>query len=317
MRARSLGLLFLIGIFSACANSTAVPPTPNTIPPTLAAPAPSAPPPPRTLARTEKIPVVQLTVPPVTNAHPGAHVAITARVEPMILETGRTASGATFTSLTRWENARITEMQFCIETKRPCVPTGEWIPFQGEWQTTIDVEWLGERTYWLGAQFRDASGKIIRGYNPANPPTQLESGATNIVIHSTMDARTPMAAQPAFVQTAIAATRVAYPVTGSLVLQNGMCCAGGKVGTAIEINAAFDASSPNSNVTHMRLLNHCGAQNEMNTAPWEPFVKQKTFPYQISVPNWVGWYLAVQYRDANGDLSPIYCEDISIEGMTR
>lgn len=315
MRARSLTLLFLSVILAACANATAVPPTQNPLS-TITAPSSStAPPPPPTIARTEQIPVVQLTIPPVTDAHPGAQVTLTVRAEPMLLETGLTASGATFTSLTRWENAGITAMQFCVEIKKPCAPTGEWIPFQPEWQTTIDVDWLGERTYWLGAQFRDANGKIIRSYNPSNPPSQLESGATQIIIHSTIDARTPMAAQPAFAQTAVAATRAAYPVTGSLVLQNGMCCAGGKVGTVIEITAAFDATSPETNVTQMRLLNHCGAQSEMNTAPWEPFVKQKTFPYKITVPNWVGWYLAVQYRDANGNLSPIYCEDISIEGM--
>ena len=28
----------------------------------------------------------------------------------------------------------------------------------------------------------------------------------------------------------------------------------------------------------------------------------------------VGWYIAVQYRDASGNLSPVYCDDISVEG---
>lgn len=316
MRVRSLTLLCLSVILAACANATAIPPTQNSFP-TISAPSSStAPPPLPTIARTETVPVVQMTISPVTDAHPGAQVTINVRAEPMLLETGLTASGATFTSLTRWENANITAMQFCIEIKKPCAPTGEWIPFQSEWQTTLDVDWLGERAFWLGAQFRDANGKIIHGYNPSNPPSQLESGASQIVIHSTIDTRTPMAVQPAFAQTAVAATRVAYPVSGSLVLQNGLCCAGGKVGTVVEIVAAFDATSPHTNVTQMRLLNHCGTQSEMNTAPWELFVKQKTFSYKITVPNWVGWYLAVQYRDANGNLSPIYCADISIEGIS-
>jgi len=65
----------------------------------------------------------------------------------------------------------------------------------------------------------------------------------------------------------------------------------------------------------MRLLNHCGTLDEMNGARWEPFVKQKTFSYQIIGMNWVGWSLATQYRDANGHLSPVYCDDISVEGM--
>lgn len=306
MRARIFYLFVLTAILAACANPTAVPVTPLAAPSTIP-----------TVARTEQIPVVQLTILPVTDAHPGTQVTVTARAEPMILETGLTPSGATYTGLTRWEDAGIVEMRFCVEIQKPCTPDGEWSAFQSEWHTTVNVDWMDERTFWVSAQFRDPSGKIIPAYNPSNPPNQIESGATRLVIHSVIDERTPMAAQPAFVQTAVAATRVAYPVSGSLVLQNGLCCAGGKVGTTIEINAAFDATSPNTDVTQMRLLNHCGAQSEMNTAPWEPFTKQKIFPYQISVPNWVGWYLAVQYRDASGNLSPIYCEDISIEGMSR
>jgi hypothetical protein len=30
--------------------------------------------------------------------------------------------------------------------------------------------------------------------------------------------------------------------------------------------------------------------------------------------NWTGFYVSVQYRDAEGNLSPVVCDDISIEG---
>ncbi len=303
MRARLFLFLCLVAILSACVNPITAPVIPS--------PAPTTSP---SRARGEKIPVAKLSIAPVTDAQPGNRVSVTARVEPMILETGLTPSGATFVSLTKWENANLTQMRFCIELARACAPEGEWHAFQAEWQTTFDVDWLGERVFWLGAQFRDANGQPIRAYisSSARPD---ESASTPIVINSAIDERTPMAAQPAFAQTAVAATRRAYPVSGALVLQNGLCCAGGKVGTTIEIDAAFEASSPYTTVTQMRWLERCGSQTEMNTAPWTPFVKQKIFRYPITTANWVGWTLAVQYRDANGNLSPIYCADISIEGM--
>lgn len=288
----------------ACANAT----------PLVNSPTPIASPVQAT-ATAPKIPVVRLTVPAVTDTAPGTRADVALRFEPMYLETGQTTSGATYTSLTPWENAGIAEMRVCAEIEQQCQPGGAWLDYNPEFRLEFDTDWIGERAVWVGAQFRDGSGNVIRAYNPSNPPDQNEYGASTIVMNSAVDERTPMPAQPAFVQTAVSATRAAYPVTGSLVLRQGLCCAGGKVGTTIEIDAAFDASGPNTTVTQMRLLHHCGTQTEMNTAPWESFIEHKTFPYKISASNWVGWYLAVQYRDANGNLSPIYCEDISIEGM--
>lgn len=307
MRARFFYVtLFWLAIVSACARAAPLPitPLPNTSPvPTM----PTAP----------KIPVVQLTVPAVVDTAPGTHASVSLQFEPMYLETGKTTSGATYTSLTRREDANLSQMRLCFEIEHECEPGGEWLDYKSEWKFQFDTDWMGERAVWVGAQFRDSAGNAIRAYNPSGPPDQNEFGAAKIVLNSSVDERTPMPAQPAFVQTAVASTRIAYPVTGSLVLQQGLCCAGGKVGTTIEIDAAFDASSPNTTVTQMRLMNHCGTQTEMKTAPWEPFVKHKIFPYTVTASNWVGWYLAVQYRDASGNLSPIYCEDISIEGMPQ
>ena len=309
MRAQLLFLLLISAIFSACGISTR---TPQNIP--LTTPNPTAVP----LTETaQKIPVVQFIVPTVLDTTPGAPITITMQFAPMYLEIGTTPGGASYTSMTSWENANITEMRVCMEIEKQCASNGAWMNYQPEWNFEFNTDWLGERRIWVAAQFRDGAGNNIRAYNLSGTPMQNEFGATEIYIRSTLDERTPISAQPAFVQTAVAATRAAYPVTGSLVLQNGMCCAGGKLGTKIEITADFDAASPNTAVTQMRLMHHCGKQSEMNTMPWEPFVKQKIFPYTISAPNWIGWYLAVQYRDANGNLSPIYCDDLSIEGMPK
>ena len=48
-------------------------------------------------------------------------------------------------------------------------------------------------------------------------------------------------------------------------------------------------------------------------APWEPFQEAKSYPANLII-NWVGWWINVQYRDAAGNLSPVYCDDISLEG---
>jgi hypothetical protein len=31
--------------------------------------------------------------------------------------------------------------------------------------------------------------------------------------------------------------------------------------------------------------------------------------------NWTGFYVSVQYRDADGNLSPVYDDDVSVEGQ--
>jgi hypothetical protein len=84
----------------------------------------------------------------------------------------------------------------------------------------------------------------------------------------------------------------------------------------IDIDASFEAFSPNGEVTEMRTLsgNREFSSSEMEAASWEPFSSQKTF--SINVPlNWSTFYVYVQYRDTNGNLSPITFDDISVEGQ--
>jgi hypothetical protein len=105
-------------------------------------------------------------------------------------------------------------------------------------------------------------------------------------------------------------------VSGSIVLEEGRCCAGGVVGQVIQIGVEFQASSPEADITEMRV--RPGSQfydeQEMQAAPWEPYRNQEQFPVPVVI-NWVGFYISVQYRDALGNLSPVYHDDISIEGQ--
>jgi hypothetical protein len=56
------------------------------------------------------------------------------------------------------------------------------------------------------------------------------------------------------------------------------------------------------------------SEYEMTQAQWEPFVRHRSFP--VAVPaNWTGFYVSVQFRDTRGNISPVYTDDISVEGM--
>jgi hypothetical protein len=109
-------------------------------------------------------------------------------------------------------------------------------------------------------------------------------------------------------------------VTGSVLLEDGRCCVGGLEGSTVNIKAVFEARSPFGEVTDMRVANgggQCLTEGEMSAVPWEPFTAEKTYQFAGIPINWVGYYVSVQYRDAQGNLSPVYCDDISVEGMPR
>jgi hypothetical protein len=110
----------------------------------------------------------------------------------------------------------------------------------------------------------------------------------------------------------------AASVTGSVLLQNGACCVGGPVGTTVNINAAFSAASTAGTVTEMRVARQTCTTTitpDLSAVAWEPFVASKTFPTAINALNWTSSYVNVQYRDAAGNVSPVYCDDIQVEGM--
>ncbi len=108
-----------------------------------------------------------------------------------------------------------------------------------------------------------------------------------------------------------------YPVAGSVIIEDGRCCAGGTAGETIELTARFEASSPFDEITHMRVHSGSGPQRAdqiPGTSAWEPFTESRTFTVEVSL-NWVGFFVTAQFRDAAGNLSPVAWDDISIEGM--
>ncbi|HEY71508.1 MAG TPA: hypothetical protein G4O08_13100 [Anaerolineae bacterium] len=106
------------------------------------------------------------------------------------------------------------------------------------------------------------------------------------------------------------------PVHGVVTIEGGRCCVGGVAGDSIQVGVDFRAASPIAEVVEMRVRTGSMPFNEreMAQADWEPFASHRRFPVEVVI-NWVGFYVSVQYRDAQGNLSPIYFDDISVEGM--
>ena len=104
-------------------------------------------------------------------------------------------------------------------------------------------------------------------------------------------------------------------IQGSVEWEAGRCCAGGVAGETIQLQADFKAESASGVVQDMRAATGgmCFDETELETVGWEPFVLSKEYPVQVAL-NWIGYYISVQYRDDQGILSPVYCDDISVEG---
>jgi len=112
------------------------------------------------------------------------------------------------------------------------------------------------------------------------------------------------------------AQAISNQVKGSVVIENGLCCVGGDAGETIQVSATFQASSPTGTVTEMRVLsgNRPFTASDMEGATWEPFSTQKTFPVEVAL-NWSSFYVYVQYRDSNGNVSALLHDDIAVEGQ--
>jgi len=106
------------------------------------------------------------------------------------------------------------------------------------------------------------------------------------------------------------------PITGSVLLEEGRCCVMGLVGNTVEVQAAFAATSPFAEVSEMRVLARATPANLEDFADvgWEQFQPSKTF-LAVAAMNWLGFYVSVQYRDSLGHLSPVFVDDVSIEGF--
>jgi hypothetical protein len=104
-------------------------------------------------------------------------------------------------------------------------------------------------------------------------------------------------------------------VSGTVLVEDGNSAMGGIAGDTIDATVTFTAESTAGEVTEMRVKIGC-YQEALNDAVWEPFVSQKSYPVHV-ILNWTGWGVSVQYRDTAGNVSPTYCDDISVEGMPK
>lgn len=151
----------------------------------------------------------------------------------------------------------------------------------------------------------------------------IEAMATQLAYLSTQNAQ--YGTQISYLATRAPALRTAAPnlspttpplIVGDVLIEEGNCCIGAIAGESIEMHVRFTAFGTEASVTEMRYsTGHYGSLDaDFNAAPWLPFVEQKSFLYPVPI-NWTGFYVRVQYRDLLGNLSPIYTDDISVEGM--
>jgi hypothetical protein len=248
-----------------------------------------------------------------TQVRTGTPASVVARFEPVQFRLLRRSDGSiSGTNSSPWDPHTVAEMQVCTSLDDPCELTGEWVSFASDQEYAVDVDWVGPRSFWVVAQFRDAAGTLIPsvGKSYQGPEDRVQD---SIELIGVPDKAIPLPAQPPVVQTAVVATHEAFPVRGSVEIEGGQCCVGGTEGDTIDVRAAFEASGPTAKVTEMRVSKGCPTEDEMADVPWEPFVSERTYPVQVFI-NWTGFDIGVQYRDAQGNLSPVYCDDIAVEG---
>ncbi|MDY6874835.1 MAG: hypothetical protein SWK90_01330 [Chloroflexota bacterium] len=246
----------------------------------------------------------------------GKPASVVAHFKPVVFHWSRRSDGYIGdTGWSSWDSHTVAEMQMCVSLDEPCQLTGKWLPFSSNQEFTVDVDWIGPRSFWVVAQFRDADGRVIPsvGESRQEPEDHIQD---EVEIIGTLDEATPITAQPPAVQTAVATTREAFPVRGSVEIEDGICCVGGTEGDVIDVGVTFEASSPFAEVTEMRVSTRCRTEGEMADLPWEPFVSEQSYSVHVLI-NWTGFYISVQYRDAQGNLSPVYCDDISVEGHPK
>ena len=245
---------------------------------------------------------------------------------PVIYSISRRSDGSVMsTSETPWKSHQVSEMQVCFSLDTPCDLGDRWIPFElspnagpfGEasiQKFKIEVDWVGPRTLWVVTRFRDTNGNPVVSISENYQTPQVNS-QTSIQITGVWDTATAIGVQPPTVQTAIATTQIAYPVAGSVLIEEDRCCMGGIAGEILEAHVSFSATSGFGKVGEMRVRTTgiCFTENELTDTAWEPFMPSKTYPVYVAI-NWVGFYASVQYRDERGNLSPVFCDEISVEG---
>jgi hypothetical protein len=107
-------------------------------------------------------------------------------------------------------------------------------------------------------------------------------------------------------------------VTGAVAIEGGFDQTGDIAGVTTFINVDFTASSAAGQVTEMRAASNygegCPGQDQVEQAAWEPFQERKEFQ-EVAREGFYDFYVSAQFRDEQGNISEIYCDDIQMEGM--
>lgn len=245
----------------------------------------------------------------------GDTVVFIVRAEPVIYSTKLDSDGRVLgTSQESWRDHNLTEMQLCLAWDEPCQLGEAWSPFVEQQEYEYMVDWMGARTLWVRARFRDATGDIVPTLSGSHPEIQPVAQISYQLV-GIWNQATPVDALSPPVQTGVAATITTYPLQGSVEWEGGGCCVGGVAGETVQAQVDFSAESPFGEVVEMRVAvsGVCFSEDQLADVDWEPFVRSKTYTLPVGL-NWIGHYASVQYRDNQGNLSPVYCDDISVEG---
>lgn len=219
-------------------------------------------------------------------------------------------------SASRLDSLNVAEMQICSAVGG-CKLSGQWTRFMPNAEISIPADWLGGREYEFRAQFRDATGKTVPAYRDAyvGPKDEVVWKTT---IEPVLDERTPVVSLPPQIQTAVAITRVAFPVSGTVRIADGRQIIGATAGSTVRVRVEFTATSPLGPIREMRVATYgarkCSSEQELASLPWEAFAGEKFYTLTIPI-NFSSFDVSVQYRDAQGNLSRIVCGDLVIEGM--
>jgi hypothetical protein len=151
-----------------------------------------------------------------------------------------------------------------------------------------------------------------------NVPTATIVPQTIAVVTPTVPPSTPTATLGTADSGTPTGTSLTSPITGSVLVEGGNSVAGGVTGDTIELQVTFEAESTAGTVTDMRvdagMFGGCMREEDMAGYPWQPFMAEQVYTTTAFI-NFQGWYVSAQYRDSAGNVSRVYCDDISIEGM--
>jgi hypothetical protein len=156
--------------------------------------------------------------------------------------------------------------------------------------------------------------------SPAHPFTPLPLTMAHTPISPTEGSSqptTPIASETPSAMTPLEISTTAFVLfTGAVQIAGGSCCIAGFDGETIQAQVSFSAGSPFGSVGQMRVKSGCSAAMDLEGAEWETFADSKMYPVPVII-NWSGFSICVQYQDEYGNLSPVYRDDVSVEGMPR